>query len=146
MNYACFGKTMENVRKRASIEIITSDEQRQKTVEKYYFRLEIIFSENFSVARMTKSKIYLDKTIYIGFAVLDSSKLLRYECHYEYMTWNQNMMKTLADFIWIRIDLFMIFELRIFMKSLKLTSKNSSMLQIIRKITLITSLLPIKKR
>ena len=85
MNNACFGKTMENVRKRASIEIITSDEQRQKIIKKHNFRSEIIFSENFSVARMAKSKINLDKPIYIGFAVLELSKLLMYEFHYEYM-------------------------------------------------------------
>jgi len=34
---------------------------------------------------MAKSKIRLDKSIYIGFAVVELSKLPIYEFHYEYM-------------------------------------------------------------
>jgi len=33
MNNACFEKTMENFRKRACIETITSDKQRQKIIK-----------------------------------------------------------------------------------------------------------------
>jgi len=47
-----------------------------KKVKKHNFRSEIIFSDNFSVARTAKSKINLDKPIYIGFAVLELFKLL----------------------------------------------------------------------
>ena len=53
----------------------------KKQLEKNNFRSEIIFSENFSVARMAKSKINLDKRIYIRFAASELSKLQMYEFH-----------------------------------------------------------------
>ena len=85
MNYAYFGKTMENVWKRARIGITTSDEQRLENRSKTMSRSVIIFSENSSVARTAKSKLNQDKPIYLGFAVLELSKLLMYEFHYEYL-------------------------------------------------------------
>ena len=54
-------------------------------LKKHNFRSEIIFSENVSAAKMAMSKINLDKPIYIELTVLEFSKLLMYEFHYEYI-------------------------------------------------------------
>jgi hypothetical protein len=34
---------------------------------------------------MKKTKLYLNRAIYVGFAILDFSKVLMYQFHYEYM-------------------------------------------------------------
>ena len=57
---------------------------RQK-IEKNNIRWEIIFSHNFSVARIAKSSIVLDNRIYIRFDLLELSMLLMCEFHYEHM-------------------------------------------------------------
>ena len=58
MNNACFGKTMKNIRKRANIETSTSNEQRQKIGINSTLHLKS-YSDTFSLARMTKSKMKL---------------------------------------------------------------------------------------
>ena len=40
-----------------------------------------IFSENFVAIRKIKPVLMLDKPIYVGFSILNSSKLLLYELH-----------------------------------------------------------------
>ena len=44
-----------------------------------------IFSEDLSAVNMKKSKLYLNQPIYVGFTILDLSKVLMYQFHYEYM-------------------------------------------------------------
>ena len=40
-----------------------------------------IFSENFVAIRKIKPVLMLDRPIYVGFSILNSSKLLIYELH-----------------------------------------------------------------
>ena len=49
------------------------------------FFLEKIFSKNFVAIHQIKSILTLDKPIYVGFSVVELSKLLMYKFHYEYM-------------------------------------------------------------
>ena len=44
-----------------------------------------IFSENLVAIEMTKLEVILDKPIYIGFSILDISKITLYEFHYNFM-------------------------------------------------------------
>ena len=82
MNNAMFGKTMENLRKRVNIDLITTEEQLRKRVIQPSFKGFKIFHENLISVERRKTFIKLNRPIYIGFAVLDLSKYLMFSFHY----------------------------------------------------------------
>ena len=142
MNNTCFGKIVENVTKWASIGIITMDEQRQKLINRLKFRLKIIFSDNFSVAKMAKSKINQCQHVYIGFAALQLFRLYM-KFFYEYM--KPKHSEHICLFMWIWIALFVIFKLGIFLEDIKAYLQEKFDISNYKKITLVTSLQSIKR-
>ena len=85
MNNAVFGKTMENIRKHRDIKLVTTDKERSKLVsEPNYHNINLI-SEDLSIIEMKKTKIKINKPIYLGLSILDISKILMYEFWYDYM-------------------------------------------------------------
>ena len=56
-----------------------------KYVSKPSFVSQKIFSENFVVIHEIKPVLTLDKPIYVGFSILNLSKLLMYEFHDKYI-------------------------------------------------------------
>ena len=85
MNNSVFGKTMENIRKHKDIKLVTNRESYLKTVVKPNFKSGICFSENLMGCEMGKTKVIMNKSVYLGQAILDLSKLVMYEFHYDYM-------------------------------------------------------------
>ena len=85
MNNAFCGRTMENVRERVNLEIIphTNIDQIIKRQSKLNFKGIVNHYSEFSVYEYEKEKTVFDKPIYLGFSVLELSKLLMYEfyCH-----------------------------------------------------------------
>ena len=81
MNNAVFGKMMENIRKHRDFKLITSEAQYRKTVKKPKFKSGVRFDENL----MGCIKVVMKKPIYLGQAILDLSKIIMYEFHYNYM-------------------------------------------------------------
>ena len=81
MNNSVFGKTMENIRKHRNIKLVTTEEKYLHTVMKPNFKYGVLFGENL----MGKIKVVMNKPVYLGQAVLDLSKILMYEFHYDYM-------------------------------------------------------------
>ena len=85
MNNAVFGKTMENVRKHRYIKLVTIDKKRSKLVsEPNYHKMNYI-SEDLSIIEMKRTKIKMNKPIYLGLSILEISTLLMYEFWYDYM-------------------------------------------------------------
>ena len=82
MNNAMFGKTMENVRKRRLINIVTRDRQLKKLVAQPTFKSITVFREDLSAIERIKAQITMDKPIYVGMCVLDLSKWLMYDFFY----------------------------------------------------------------
>ena len=84
MNNAFFGKTMENVRDRTNLEFIphTNIDQIIKIQSKLSFKGITNHYSEFSVYKFDKEKVIFDKPIYLGFSVLELSKLLMYEFYY----------------------------------------------------------------
>ena len=85
MNNSVFGKTMENIRKHRNIKLVTNRESYLKTVIKPNFKSGVLFDENLMGCEMGKIKVVLNKPIYLGQAILDLSKIIMHEFHYDYM-------------------------------------------------------------
>ena len=85
MNNSVFGKTMENIRKHRDIKLVTTDKRRSKLVSEPNYHTINLISEDFSVIEMKKIKVKMNKPIYLGLATLEISKILMYECWYDYM-------------------------------------------------------------
>ena len=87
MNNAVFGKTMENLRKRIDFEIVTSRKVALKRIAKPNFKRAKRFREDLVGIHTTKPVLVLNRPIQVGFAILDLSKYLMYDFHYN--TWMQ---------------------------------------------------------
>ena len=76
MNNSVFGKTMENVRNRRDIKLVTNDERRNKLVSEPNYHTTMRFSENLMAIELKKTVTVMNKPIYLGQAILDISKTL----------------------------------------------------------------------
>ena len=85
MNNSVFGKTMENVRNHRDIKLVTADEKRNKLVSEPNYHTTKCFSENLLAIEMKKTKVKMNKPIYLGMSILDISKTLMYEFWYDYL-------------------------------------------------------------
>ncbi len=85
MNNAVFGKTMENVRNRVNVKLVTNEKALNKLVKKPNYKRINEFHENLVAVHMGKTTVKLDKPIYLGMSILDLSKTLMYEFHYDYV-------------------------------------------------------------
>ena len=85
MNNSVFGKTMENIRKHRNIKLVNNREEYMWTVMKPNFKSGTLFGPNLMGCEMGKIKVVMNKPIYLGQAILDLSKIVMYEFHYDYM-------------------------------------------------------------
>ncbi|GFY59102.1 uncharacterized protein TNIN_277771 [Trichonephila inaurata madagascariensis] len=85
MNNSVFGKTMENIRKRLDIGLCCDPKKAGKLIAKPNFKGRTIFDENLVAIHMHKTAVLFDKPIYVGMSILDLSKSLIYDFHYNMM-------------------------------------------------------------
>ena len=85
MNNVVFGKTMENIRKHRDIKLVTTDKKRSKLVSEPNYHTINLISEDLSIIEMKKTKVKMNKPIYLGLSILEISKILMYEFWYDYM-------------------------------------------------------------
>ena len=85
MNNSVFGKTMENIRNRQDIKLVTTPEQAAKLINRPNYKKRTIFSEDLAAIHMGKTELVFNKPIYVGMSILDLSKNLMYEFHYDYI-------------------------------------------------------------
>ena len=85
MNNSVFGKTMENIRNRVVINLVNNKKQAEKLSAKPNFKHCNIFSEDLVAIHMKKTKLDFDKPVYLGMCILDLSKTLMYDFHYNYI-------------------------------------------------------------
>ena len=70
MNNAVFGKTMENVRKHRDIKLVTTNKKRSKLVLEPNYHTMNYISEDLSIIKMKRTKVKIDKPIYLGLSIL----------------------------------------------------------------------------
>ena len=85
MNNSVFRKTMENIRKHRDIKLVTTDKKRSKLVSEPNYHTMNLISEDLSIIEMKKTKVKMNKPIYLGLSILEISKILMYEFWYDYM-------------------------------------------------------------
>ena len=99
MNNAVFRKAMENIRKDRNIKFVTTDKKRNKLVSEPNYHTINYISEDLSMIEMNKTKVKMNKPIYLGLSILDISKILIYEFWYDYMKpkYNDNVKLCYMD-------------------------------------------------
>ena len=85
MSNFVFGKTMENVRKHRDIKLVTPDKLRNKLVSEHNYHTTKWFSENLLAIKMKKTKVKMNKPVYLGLSILEIWKTLMCEFWYDYM-------------------------------------------------------------
>ena len=91
MNNSVFGKTMEDVRRRVDIKLITEPSKFTKHASKVSYKRSVVFvndepKEEYLVGlEAQRTNVKLNKPIYTGFTVLELSKLHMYEFHFNHM-------------------------------------------------------------
>ena len=76
---------MENVRKQRDIKLVTTDKRRNQLVSKPNYRTTKWFSENLLATEMKRTKVKMNKPVYLGLSILQTNKKLMYEFWYDYM-------------------------------------------------------------
>ena len=92
-----YGKTMENLKKRIKVRLVNNTEDYKKYVNKPSFVSQKIFNKNLVAIYDIKPDLTLEKPIYRGFSILDLSKLLMYEFHYNYIKRKYNAKLLFTD-------------------------------------------------
>ena len=95
MNNSVFGETMENIKDRVDIRLVNEEKQAKKLVSKPMFEGRKIFCKDLAAVHMKQTKIMFDKPIYVGFCILDLSKTLMYDFHYNYIVKKYGAQKKL---------------------------------------------------
>ena len=85
MNNSVFGKTMENIRNRQNIKLVNNRDMARKYAAKPNFKHLNIFCENLIAVHMKKTSLMFDKPVYLGLCILDLSKTVMYDFHYNYI-------------------------------------------------------------
>ena len=85
MNNSVFRKTMENIRKHRDLKLVTADKKRSKLVSEPNYHTINLISEDLSIIEMKKTKVKMNKPIYLGLSILENSKTLMYKFWYDYM-------------------------------------------------------------
>ena len=131
MNNAVFGKTMENIRKHRNIKLATTDKKRIKLVSEPNYHTINLISEDLSITEMKKTKVKMNKPIYLGLSIFEISKILMYEFWYDYMKpkYDNNVKLCYTD-----TDSFImnIKTILIFLKILLMMSRIGLILQIMK--------------
>ena len=85
MNNSVFGKTMENLRKRVDVRLVTNENKLDKLTSKPTYVSSKIFNENLVAVHKIKETLTLNRPAYVGMCILDLSKTLMYDFHYNYI-------------------------------------------------------------
>ena len=90
-----YGKSIENQRKRMNVKLVNDKKVYKRCVNKPNFKSKKIFDKNFVAVHCSKTVLIFNKPIYVGFSILELSKLLMHQFHYDYASKTFNDVKLL---------------------------------------------------
>ena len=86
MNNSLFGKSMENIRNRVNVKLVNTEKELKKLVAKPNLKSPPkIFCENLVSVHLKKTSLTMNKPVYLGMCILDLSKTIMYDFHYNYI-------------------------------------------------------------
>ena len=85
MNSSAYGKTMKNLRKRIIVKLVSNTQDYLIYVSKPTFISQKNFIKDFPATHEIKLVLVLNKPICVGFTVLELSKYLMYDFHYNFI-------------------------------------------------------------
>ena len=83
-----YGKTMGNLRKRINVRFVNNKKEFLKYTSKPTYVTHKLFNKSFAAIHEIKQVLILNKPIYVGFTVLDLSKWVMYDFHYNFIKIN----------------------------------------------------------
>ena len=85
MNNSVYGKTIENRRNRIGVKLVSNKENYLKWTSKPSYMSQKMFENDLVAIRKNKVTLTLNKPAYIGKCILELSKALMNEFHYDYI-------------------------------------------------------------
>ena len=85
MKNSVIGKTMENLCKRVDVRLVTNEKKLVKLIAKPTSVSSKVFNENLMAVHKVKETLTLNRPAYVGMCILDLSKTLMYDFHYNYL-------------------------------------------------------------
>ncbi|KAK3748543.1 hypothetical protein QZH41_001377 [Actinostola sp. cb2023] len=84
MNNSVFGKTTENLRKRVDVKLVRASEEDKlrRLIASPAFARANIFDDDLAAIQVHKSRLVLNRPVYVGMAILNLSKMLMYDFYY----------------------------------------------------------------
>ena len=92
-----YGKTMENLRKRINVRLVSNARDVLKYTRRPTYITHKMFDENYAAIHETKPILMLNKPIYVGFTTLDLSKWKMYDFHYNFIKKNFDAELLITD-------------------------------------------------
>ena len=80
---ALYGKSIEDKRKHCKVEIVQKDVRAEKLIRKNHMMEFMILGDDIAAFKMKNKRVYMNKPIYLGFSVLEISKLHMFSLHYD---------------------------------------------------------------
>ena len=85
MSNGCFGKTMENLRKRSKVKFVSNPQQAEAFAQRATFKSFQYIRQDLVCVSFKNSSVVWTKPTPVGASILDLSKLSLYKFHYEEM-------------------------------------------------------------
>ena len=85
MNNSVLGKMIENLCKRVDVKLVTDEKKLDKLTSKPTYISSKIFNENLIAVHKVTETLTLSNPAYVGMCILDLSKMLMYDFHYNYI-------------------------------------------------------------
>ena len=85
MNNYVYGKTMENLRNRIGVKLVSNNKDYLKWTSKPSYLSHKILDNDLVAIRKNKVALTLKKPAYIGMCILELIKVLMYKFHYDYV-------------------------------------------------------------
>ena len=87
MNKSVFTKTMENLRKRVDVKLVRANEEDKlrRLIASPAFARANIFDDDRAAIQIHKSRLVLNRPVYVGMSIIELSKSVMYDFYYKQM-------------------------------------------------------------